>query len=315
MQAMILAAGLGTRLLPLTQRRPKCLMPVMNQPLLGLWLAQLAARGVLRAAVNTHHLAPQVREFLARETPAGLLVHESHEPTILGTGGGLVRLRDFWGSEPFLLVNADVLAEDDPGPLLAELRRRRAVACLGLVDWPQVNSVAVDDQGLVRGFRDQAPSGAGLNWLTYSGLAAISPELLNFLPKSGYSSLVDGLKAALAAGRPVLGRRLTGYWNDLGAPARLLAAHRRLFRDPPPGLAGLAAAGATLLAPGVSLPPSVAVRGFLAAESGAVVGPEAEVAEVVMLRNAVIAPGARVRATVLGEGAVARGELVGEALG
>ena len=109
MRAMLLAAGLGTRLRPLTQRRPKCLMPIMNRPLLSLWHERLARLGVTHAVVNTHHLAGQVRAWL-KDQDSALSVVESHEPVILGTGGGLVAARDLLGDQAFLLVNADVLA-------------------------------------------------------------------------------------------------------------------------------------------------------------------------------------------------------------
>src|SRR3989339_537965 len=90
MKAAVLAAGLGTRLRPLTDICPKPLLPVLNRPLLGLVLAQLEDAGCLQVAVNTHHLADQVHDFL-RSEPWGFLLSVSHEPEILGTGGGLPR--------------------------------------------------------------------------------------------------------------------------------------------------------------------------------------------------------------------------------
>ena len=249
MRAMILAAGYGTRLRPLTDKRPKCLMPVMNRPLLGLWLGRLQSWGVDRAVVNTHHLADMVQAYLRQQQPGEMEVAVSHEPTILGTGGGPLAARGLLGPEPFLLVNADVLATAQVPKLLRRLEAQDALAVLGLVDEPRFNTVALDEAGRVLGFKGQD----GLNaprWLTYSGLAALSPRLFDYLPPSGYSTLVDGLKAAIAAGEKVLGGPLEGFWDDLGTPERLIMLHCRLAQNPPAGLRGLSPEGPVLLGPG-----------------------------------------------------------------
>ncbi|MEJ2225921.1 MAG: NDP-sugar synthase [Syntrophobacterales bacterium] len=108
MQAIILAAGLGTRLRPLTYAIPKALIPVLNRPLLGVLLAQLREAGAHRVAVNTHHLAGRVEGFLQDNRPRGLEVLVRHEPEILGTGGGLRSLGQALEDQPFLAVNADM---------------------------------------------------------------------------------------------------------------------------------------------------------------------------------------------------------------
>lgn len=313
MRAFILAAGLGTRLEPLTRLRPKCLMPVMNKPLLGLWLKRLASLGVGRAVVNTHHLAPQVRAFLAGLPAPGLEVLESHEPVILGTGGGLVAARELLGDAPFLLVNADVLAAADPRPLLGALERGGALAVLGLTDQPRFNTVAVDSGGRVLGFQGDPGLEDAPRWLTYGGLAAISPALLDFLPRGGFSTLVQGLSAALAAGRPVLGLGLEGFWDDLGTPQCLLDLHRLLLAAPPEGLGHLAAPGPLVLAPGAVLEPGARVEGFAVLGGGARVRAGAQVRDCLLLPGATVAAGARVRGAVLGDGYLAQGDISGGA--
>lgn len=313
MNAMVLAAGLGTRLAPLTLRRPKCLMPVMNTPLLGWWLKRLAAWGVAGAVVNTHHLADSVRAWLADRPADGLMVAESHEPVILGTGGGLVAARAALGPGPFLLVNADVLATADLRPLAAALESAGAAAVLGLIDDARFNSVAVDAAGRVLGFRGQALTAEPAAWRTYAGLAAIAPELLDFLPATGYSTLVDGLSAAINAGRPVLGMELPGFWDDLGTPERLLLLHRRLIADPPAGLEALAAPGPIVLGRGAVVEPGAAVEGFCVLGAGARVAAGAVVADSLLLPGAAVLAGARVRDAVLGDGFQAAGEIDGGA--
>ncbi|MFH1061186.1 MAG: NDP-sugar synthase [Pseudomonadota bacterium] len=313
MNAMVLAAGLGTRLAPLTLRRPKCLMPVMNTPLLAWWLARLSAWGAQRAVVNTHHLAAMVRAWLRQRPADGLTVSESHEPVILGTGGGLAAARPALGPGPFLLVNADVLATADLRPLAARLRASGAAAVLGLIDDTRFNSVAVDAAGRVLGFTGQALAAEPAAWRTYAGLAAIAPELLDFLPNAGYSSLVDGLSAAINAGRPVLGVELTGFWDDLGTPQRLLLLHRRLIADPPAGLEALAPAGPLVLGPGAVVEPGAEIQGFCVLGPGARVAAGAMVADSLLLPGATALKGARVRGAVLGDGFQAAHEIHGGA--
>ena len=147
MKAAVLAAGLGTRLKPLTDICPKPLWPVLNRPLLGLVLAQLEAAGCFQVAVNTHHLADQVHDFL-RSEPWSFLLSVSHEPEILGTGGGLRQLGEILREGPFLAINADILTDLD----LAEVYRAHrpgAVSTLVLHDCPAYNNVWVAGEAVV----------------------------------------------------------------------------------------------------------------------------------------------------------------------
>lgn len=309
MRAMVLAAGLGTRLLPLSNKRPKCLMPVMNRPLLGLWLERLAAWGVERAVVNTHHLAPMVQAWAAEHAPRGLELRLSHEPVILGTGGGLVAARPWLSQGPFLLVNADVLATAELPALARVQAETKALAVLGMVDEPTINSVALDNEGRLLGFAGDAGLPAAARWRTYSGLACLTPAFLDLLPAQGFSTLVQGLRAARARGGLVLGVELGGFWDDLGAPQRLLDLHRRLVQDPPAGLEYLAPPGPLVLGPGALVEPGGRVQGMAVLGAGAVVESGALVMDSLLLPGARAAAGSRVRRAVLGDGFVARGEL------
>lgn len=314
MKAMVLAAGLGTRLAPLTNLRPKCLMPVMNRPLLGLWLERLLALGVESAVVNTHHLASRVREFLAAWPSQRLPVAQSHEPELLGTGGALVAARQHWEGQPFLLVNSDVLASADPLALAAPFKAGpEPLAVLGLVDAPRFNTVALDGQGRVLGFKGQDLPQEPARWLTYSGLAAIHPRLLDYLPSQGFSTLVEGLSAGLAAGESVLGRELKGYWDDLGTPERLLDLHRQLASHPPASLTQLAPPSPLLLAPGAVLEPGAQVEGFCVLGAGAQVQAGARVRDCLLLPGAQVLAGAQVEGAILGDGFVASGHIQGGA--
>jgi len=235
MQAAILAAGLGTRLRPLTYTTPKALVPVLNRPLLGVLLAQLQEAGALRVAVNTHHLADQVQQFLEVNTPPGLAIAVRHEPEILGTGGGLRSLAGALGDGPFLAVNADILTDLD----LADIFRHHqddALATLVLHDYPRFNSVWLDRKGRVAGFGDPPPTKSGPP-LAYTGVQVVSPRMLTWLPPEGPADLVAAWQQAIAHGEQLAAVVVKGiFWQDLGTPEAYLAAHQRLLSGTCPGL-------------------------------------------------------------------------------
>jgi len=231
-RGMILAAGLGRRLLPLTAYLPKPLLPVLAEPLLARAADRLRAAGVTRLIANTHHLADAVARYAHRERP-DLRLTLSHEPRILGTGGALDGARDFLtGADWFVLWNGDVLCDLDVATLVADHLRQGSEATLLLVDWPAVNSVRLATDGQIVDIAGRlGATGTGRN-LTYSGIAVFSRSFLRYIP-AGYSSLVDALVAAIAA----VGGSIRGYapsalaWNDLGTVKRYLDAHAALLSD------------------------------------------------------------------------------------
>jgi mannose-1-phosphate guanylyltransferase len=310
LHAMILAAGFGTRLKPLTDRRPKCLMPVMNQPLLELWLEKLAFCS--RVVVNTHYLAGMVHGFLEARPLRGPAIVINHEPEILGTGGGLAGARKLLGDEPFLLANADVIASQEMAAL-GRAHQPRHVATLGLVDDPRFNTVALDQGGRLLGFKGDSGLPTNARWLTYSGLAVISPRLLEFLPPTGYSTLVQGLHLAAATNETVQGVLLDGFWDDLGSPQSLLGLHRRLAADPPRGLESLAPEALPLIHPQARVHPTARVEGVSVLGPGAVLEAGAVVSDSLMLDGARAAADSRVSQAILGDGFIAQGEISGGA--
>jgi len=220
---MILAAGYGTRLAPVSDHLPKPLLPVPGGTVLDRAVAALGAAGVRRIAVNTHHLGDLVAAHLRGRPDADRFVIFP-ETEILGTGGALANARAFLaGAGTFLLHNGDVLADLDLGALLADHRASGALATLCLVDWPAVNTVAVADDGAVLAVGDRPAPPAGGRRLTYAGVGAFAASLLDDIGP-GFSSLVDPLVRALAA-RPGAVRAWIPSapgWSDLGTLPRWL---------------------------------------------------------------------------------------------
>jgi NDP-sugar pyrophosphorylase family protein len=301
MKAMVLAAGLGRRLLPLTRRWPKCLMPVANQPLLGLALEQLRRQGAEQVVVNTHHLAPEVQKYLRAFWPHTSV---SHEPVILGTGGALAQAADFFQDEPFWLRNADVLSKADLGQLSRVMRENKAIACLGVVDDSRFNSLAMDQQGFllgVAGYQEFQYSG---RLYTYAGLACFAPRFLAYLPPVYPSSLVEAWLAALAAKEKIMTVVLKEDWNDLGTWRQLWQANYEL---------GAGEDKILLTERGAEVKPGAVIEGFCFMSANSRVEAGAWVKNSLLLPRATVTSGAVVENAIIGKGFQAKGVLRGGA--
>ncbi len=301
MQAAVLAAGLGTRLRPLTDLRPKPLLPVLTRPLLGLLLAQLEEAGVCQVAINTHHLADMVHDFLQSE-PWSFNLSVNHEPEVLGTAGGLRGLGRMLGEGPFLAVNGDILTDLDLAAVY-QAHRAEAVSTLVLHDCPPYNNVWVDGDRIV-GFGQTAPPGQTGPALAYTGIQVVAEKMLSYIPAAGYFNLVPAWQAALAAGEQLAALVVSGhFWQDLGTPAGYLEAHYLLLAGASPRLArffpGLSD---PFLGPGAVLGPGVECGGGVCLGAQAVVGAEAFLRRTVVWDGAVIAPGVRLEECIVASG-------------
>jgi mannose-1-phosphate guanylyltransferase len=271
----------------------------LNRALLGITLAQLEAAGFAQVAVNTHHLADMVHDFLAKKGPWGLNLQVSNEPEVLGTGGGLKRLGEILGAETFLAVNGDILTDLDLG-LLYRRHREGAVATLVLHDCPPHNHVWVEG-GLVVGI-GAPPGGAAGPPLAYTGIQVVARGMLEFLPPGRPYDLVAAWREALAAGARLAALVVSGhFWEDLGTPEGYLAAHRRLLSGAVPALAPFFPNLADpLIGPGATLGPGVELAGGVCLGAGVRVGARAFLSGTVVWDGAEIAPDVRLEDCIVG---------------
>ena len=313
MKAAVLAAGLGTRLRPLTDSLPKTLMPVLNRPLLGLILAQVEDAGFLQAAVNTHHLGEQVQRFLAAR-PWSFNLSVSPEPELLGTGGGLRQLGDILGQETFLAVNGDVLTDLDFAAVYRG-HRKEAITTLVLHDFSPCNNVWLDARGRLAGI-GASPAAAAGPPLAYTGVQVVGPELLAFLPPGEPYDLVAAWRQALAAGAGIDALVVSGhFWQDLGTPDAYLLAHRRLLRGESPALARYFGPLTDPYAgPGGLIEAGVQFGGGVSLGAGVRIGPGASLSRTVVWDGACIDPGVRLEDCIVAAGVRvsrdARGEIL-----
>jgi NDP-sugar pyrophosphorylase family protein len=309
MEAVVLAAGLGERLRPLSASRPKCLFPVMNRPLLEVCLEWLAGLGVVRARVNTHYLRGQVEAWLSGAS-LPLAVELSAEPEILGTGGG-IRQAAAGLTSTFVVVNADCILRGpvDLAGALALHREHGALATLLLQESGSPPSITTSG-GLITSLRgrphDVNVMGAPGQAVGFTGLHIIQPELLRRIPE-GFSDVIDVYLGCLEAGEPVCGHINRGhYFRDIGTPEGYLALHRDIFDgDIFDGRLqiGSKPEGGVLLGEGVVRGEGCRIGPRVVAGAGTVFGAGCAVRESVLWEGARIAPGAHVSGCVVGQGA------------
>lgn len=231
MKAFVLAAGLGTRLKPFTDKHPKCLAKVGGVPLLELTLRRLARVGVRTAVVNAHHHAEQVDAFLRRRAPAlGLRAEVSFEDPVLETGGGLKKAAPLLrGEGPVLVCNSDVVTDLDLAALAAAHAGSGALATLAVLDRPSGRKLTFKEGRLVGHITgpelaEFAPE-AGLEALAFSGVHVCSEELFDRIREAGAFSLTKvWLRLAAEGERIAPFRHDGGLWADVGDPAKLAAA-------------------------------------------------------------------------------------------
>ena len=254
MKAMILAAGLGTRLLPLTQEKPKPLFLLAGRPLLDILIRTLQDSHCEAVIINTHHLAEMIEEFVQAQN-YGIPVHTRYEPTILDTGGAIKNVEDFWDENPLLVINGDIFTNID----LAQIHRfhlsHKHPVTLALHDYSQFNNVWVDSNDHITGFGDTAPcpppgrnmepntapvqpsqplwrsrlmtTSANDRQLAFTGIQVLDPKVLSFIPERTPCSIIDiyceMIRAGITLKAFVPGNH---YWHDIGTMAGYHGAAR-----------------------------------------------------------------------------------------
>jgi aminoglycoside/choline kinase family phosphotransferase/dTDP-glucose pyrophosphorylase len=222
MKALILAAGFGTRLAPHTQTIPKALFPVAGIPVLGRMIANLKRAGCTGVAVNAHHLAHQIQSYLA-ENNFGVPVTLSREPEILGTGGAIRHLADYWDDNPFLVVNADIITDIDLAEVYRCHRMHGAPVTLVMHDRAPFNQVWVDDRNHIAGFKRYSdPTGPTCHReMAFTGIHVMDAGIIPRIPADGFSDIISVYRQMLDEGVPIQAHGVTGhYWQDMGSPER-----------------------------------------------------------------------------------------------
>jgi NDP-sugar pyrophosphorylase family protein len=245
MKAMILAAGLGTRLRPLTDNRPKALVEIDGRTLLEITLSRLRKFGVSEVIINVHHFADMIVEYLKTNDNFGMHIEISREDLLLDTGGGLKKAAHFFvgdscspdssGQEPFIVHNVDVLSAIDLRRMAQFHTENQALATLAVQDRKTSRYLLFDDQLQLCGrrFGDDRPElvegREQAHALAFSGIHVISPRLLALMIEDGAFSIVTSYLRLAAQGEKILAFRADEYyWRDLGRPEGVAQAAKDL---------------------------------------------------------------------------------------
>lgn len=297
MNAMILAAGLGTRLRPYTEYRPKPLFPVLGKPLILHLVEQLRGHGFQTIAINTHFHSAQFGDILKGERDLVL----QREEDILGTGGGLRRVSSRLGQEPFLVVNGDILHSLDLGEIYRRHLASGALVSMVVHDQVRFNNIRVSAQGTVSALRigkEKTTPAFGERPLAFAGIHVIDPSVLAGIPATGCHDIIDLYRKMIASGGVINAIEVSGhFWTDIGTPQDYLALHRRLLTEPSLaealGFRGLTTAP-VVFGEEVVLGEEVAFREWAFVGSRATIGAGARIARSVLWDGAVVAAGARI---------------------
>lgn len=301
-KAMLLAAGFGTRLRPITNSLPKPLVPICNRPLIA-WAVEAFLRANIRELiVNLHHL-PQPLETYLRETFPSANFHFSFEPEILGTGGGIRKVRPLLeDEEEFVLVNADTIQFPRYEELSRARRERDALAALTLRHPPAGDrfTAVFNDAGRITGFG----SGSG-EALMFAGSHVISTRVFRYLPERDFSGIVEDVYQPLVTSgeEQLAGVVDDGLWFDIGTPQRYMTALAALLRMSIAGELPLAEGsrieGDSLIdesarVDGAMVRSTVGARSIVHGDAtDSAIWNDCDVAEGVTLRNCIVAHGVK----------------------
>jgi mannose-1-phosphate guanylyltransferase/phosphomannomutase len=235
MRAIVLSAGYGTRLWPLTEDRTKPAIPILGKPLVGYVAEYLADYGIDEIVVNLHHRPESVRRALGDGSRFGVKLHYVEEPVILGTSGALDNTREFFERETFAVVNGKIITDIDLNAAIETHRRMNAIATLVLL--PNVRrerfSVVETEAGRIKGFgRMPLETDEGLAPLMFTGIHIMEPRILEYVPRGVFSdSVTDVYPKAMANGEIVAAHVASGKWRELSTLKRYLDISLELLRE------------------------------------------------------------------------------------
>jgi len=215
-KAMILGAGLGTRLRPLTEDRPKALVTVAGRTLLEMAILRLRASGVRELIVNVHHYADMICEYLKANDDFGMRIEVSREDALLDTGGGLKKAGWFFldCDEPFLVHNVDVMSGIDLGAMVRVHAEQGALATIAVQRRKTSRGLVFDASGRLLG---RAGEGDEARAVGFAGIHVVSPRIFSELVEVGGFSIIDAYVRLAGMGEKIVGFEADGaYWRDLG---------------------------------------------------------------------------------------------------
>ncbi len=313
MKAMILAAGVGSRLDPLTRTTPKPMVPVLGLPVIEHIIHLLAKHGFTDIVCNTHYLADQIESYFAAKTDLGARVSFNREEKLLGTAGGLKRVQDqtsfFDTNEPFLVVGGDDLCSVDLSAMLAQHREKGALATIALTeveDPSQFGVVVLGENERIERFVEKPKPGTAPSNLANMGVYLFSPEILGFIPSGEFYDFGKQVFPQIQeAGAPFFGFKSKEYWRDVGNLREYRDVQSDFFSGAARLQTGLKDRGdGVWLGDQVQIAPDAKVEAPCAIGNGSQIGTDAHIfAGSVLGQHVVVGAGASIEQSILWDGA------------
>jgi len=322
MKAMVLAAGLGTRLRPLTYEISKPMVPVLDRPVMAHILDLLHAHGIDQVVANLHYFPEPIREYF------GERISYSYEPELLGTAGGVRNCSEFFGAGPFLVISGDALTDIDIGALARRHEQAGGIATLAVKkvqDTREYGVVLHDRDGRITGFQEKPAPDEALSDLGNCGIYVFEPEIFDYFPDRPFADWAqDVFPALLEHDVAFFIHEVREYWNDVGSLAELrhgtfdaLRGELRLCVEGEETSPGVIVASAGSLPPGVevdgpawvgrdvSLGEGIRLMGPVVIGDGAVVGDGSQLRESILLPGTEIAAGTILIGAIAGHAGIA----------
>ena len=226
MKAMILAAGPGTRLRPLTEKKPKALIPVANRPIIARNIDYLKMFGVENIAVNAHYHYQQILDYLNGGKPFGIEIDVKVEPEILGTGGGIRNCLNFMDRGPFIVINSDILTNIDLALAYDYHKESGNIATLVVHHCEPFNQIAIDKHCQVVDIGRKNDT----NRLAFTGIHIMEPEILHYIPEHGYSDIIDCYRRLIHS-RESINTLISEnhYWHDIGTLKSYISTNKEIM--------------------------------------------------------------------------------------
>lgn len=318
MRAMILSAGLGTRLRPLTYVRPKALVPVMGTTVLDFWGSRLTSMGFDRVVLNAFHL-PEKIVGAVQEHSWDLAVEVRVEHQLLGTGGGIRNALDCFDDEPIVVINGDILCSAPLTELYEQHLQSRAAVSMLLHDWPAFNNVAVDASNSIRGFGREAlalsQKEPQIRLLAFTGIQFLNPGLLAPLPPGEPADILTVYRQFIHAGHPPHAIFSSGlFWREIGSIEAYWNLSAELTALPRDFLSPLPTGGSLWKHPQAALAADAQTKGVVALGAGSSIMPGAVLENVIAWDGVTVEENSVLRRCIITDGVTCRGQHTGEIL-
>jgi mannose-1-phosphate guanylyltransferase len=306
MRAMILAAGLGTRLRPLTLVRPKVLAPLMGTPVLDFWITRLHQAGIESVVINAFHMHDKLAKAVNdREWPIPVRLEVEHE--IYGTGGGIRSVLDFFGDQTFVVLNGDIICDAPLEELHQEHIESGCPVSLLMHDFPQFNNVAVDQEEKILEFgeiaRKMTGNGDGTDLMAFTGIHYINPSALEGVSPRSYSDIVSVYRRLLRDGSCIHALRRPGlFWREMGSVQSYVDLHQELSRLQVDALQPLQTGDAVVIHPEARIDPQAKLSGLVAVGRNSRISEGAVIESSILWDDVQVAPGAHLRNCVVADG-------------